>query len=160
MSFKKKLTKKKRALLSGITSEDELILLSQDRSKKKIEWARKNLWLLERKYKGVPLLEKVFSIIYVEHLSSNRDDFKLTYVTPDKLQILSRNFCPYLEACNDLNLDTRYICKIAGEQSFRDLASEIDKDVLFYRNYENIRPYTDFCEEYLEFINPMGDLDK
>ena len=160
MSFESMLIEKKRTLLSKITGEEDLRNLSRDRSQKKVEWARKNLESLERKYNGVPLLEKVFNIIYLDHLTCDRKDFELTYVAPNKLQILSRNFCPYLVACEDLNLDTRYICKVTGEQSFQVLAREIDKDVLFYRNYENIRPHSDFCEEYLELNRPIGDLNK
>ncbi len=65
-----------------------------------------------------------------------------------------------LVAGKDLNLDTRHICKVTGEEPFQVLAREIDKDVLFYRNYKNIRPHSDFCEEYLELTRPAEDLSK
>ncbi len=160
MNFKETLIKKKKDLLINLKTKEDLEFLSEARSKKKIKWADENLPLLEEKYSNLSHVEKAFNIIYIDHLNSNKGDFELTYITPNKLQILSRNFCPYLESCKDLNLDTREICKLTGEKPFQDLASKIDKNLKFYRNYEKIRPYCDYCEEYLEFIPQSENLNK
>lgn len=61
----------------------------------------------------------------------------------------SKNFCPTLEACKILNLDTRYICKWYNEESTDSLIKLADSNLQFSRNYEKLRPYTDYCEEYI-----------
>jgi len=61
----------------------------------------------------------------------------------------SRNFCPTLEACKILNLDTRYICRRYNEESTDSLIKQIDSHLWFSRNYEKLRPYAEYCEEYI-----------
>lgn len=61
----------------------------------------------------------------------------------------SQNFCPTLEACKILNLDTRSICKKYNEGSTNVLIKQIDRRLVFERNYEKIRPYSDYCEEII-----------
>ena len=64
----------------------------------------------------------------------------------------SKNFCPTLEACRILGLDTRKICKKLNESSTDLLLKQTDKRLGFSRNYEKLRPYSEYCEEmiYLE----------
>jgi tRNA(adenine34) deaminase len=59
----------------------------------------------------------------------------------------SMNFCPTLEACKILGLDTRYICKRLNENSTDALLKEMDCRLSFSRNYDKLRPYTEYCEE-------------
>ena len=61
----------------------------------------------------------------------------------------SMNFCPTLEACKILHLDTRHVCKLLNEDSTDRLVKNIDQRLRFSRNYANLRPYTPFCEEFL-----------
>jgi len=61
----------------------------------------------------------------------------------------SMNFCPTLEACKILGLDTRHVCMRYNENSTDILIKQIDKKLKFSRNYENLRPYTDYCEEMI-----------
>ena len=61
----------------------------------------------------------------------------------------SQNFCPTLEACNRLGLDTRYICKRLNEDATNRLIQLIDPRLRFSRNYEHLRPYSPFCEEMI-----------
>ncbi len=63
----------------------------------------------------------------------------------------SKNFCPTLEACKILDYDTRYICKQYNEGSTDALIKKIDSRLKFDRNYEKLRPYTDYCEEMIVF---------
>ncbi|MFX1572857.1 MAG: nucleoside deaminase [Promethearchaeota archaeon] len=69
--------------------------------------------------------------------------------TNKKLVFHSRNFCPSLEACKILGLDTRMICKAIFEESTDGFIKLINPELKFTRNYEKIRPYKDYCEEII-----------
>ncbi len=66
------------------------------------------------------------------------------------LEIECKNFCPYLEACKELNLDTRFVCKEINEPSLRAFFQKINPNIHFSRDYNKIRPYSDCCLESLE----------
>jgi tRNA(adenine34) deaminase len=62
----------------------------------------------------------------------------------------SRNFCPTLEACGILGLDTRRICRLCNEEAADRLIRQLDSRLRFSRNYDKIRPYGEYCEERIE----------
>jgi hypothetical protein len=70
--------------------------------------------------------------------------------TENKITWRSSNFCPILEACQRLGLDTRVVCKQGAEQSVQDLVSKLNPNLIFSRNYEDLRPYRKYCEESFE----------
>jgi tRNA(adenine34) deaminase len=84
----------------------------------------------------------------------NIEAAEMPVVTRTERQITfhSQNFCPTLEACKILNLDTRFICKRYNEQSTDTLIKQIDPRLQFGRNYEALRPYTEYCEEMIRLI--------
>ena len=59
----------------------------------------------------------------------------------------SQNFCPTLEACRLLELDTRHVCRCINEESTNALLRQLDPRLRFSRNYEKLRPYAPYCEE-------------
>ena len=61
----------------------------------------------------------------------------------------SQNFCPTLEACKRLVLDTRHVCKRLNEDATNRLIQLVDPRLRFSRNYEHLRPYSPFCEEMI-----------
>lgn len=63
------------------------------------------------------------------------------------LRFASRNFCPTLEACRILGLDTRFVCKHLTERPTNEFLRQIHTKLRFSRNYETLRPYGDYCEE-------------
>jgi tRNA(adenine34) deaminase len=63
----------------------------------------------------------------------------------------SKNFCPTLEACIILGLDTRRICRLYNEGATDRLIRQIDPGLRFNRNYGNIRPHSEYCEERIEY---------
>lgn len=67
--------------------------------------------------------------------------------TEKQITFHSMNFCPTLEACRILRLDTRHVCKLLNEESTDMLVKKIDSRLRFSRNYNNLRPYSSFCEE-------------
>ena len=69
--------------------------------------------------------------------------------TDRKIVFHSQNFCPTLEACKILDLDTRVICKEVNEGPTNALVKQISERLEFRRNYEQLRPYCDYCEEMI-----------
>jgi hypothetical protein len=65
------------------------------------------------------------------------------------LVLHSINFCPTLEACNILDLDTRFVCRYLTEKPTTDLLRQIHPKLRFARNYEKLRPHTPYCEEMI-----------
>lgn len=63
------------------------------------------------------------------------------------------NPCPTLEACKKLGLDTRTVCKKAYEKPVQEFLKHIHPKLRFDRNYENIRPHADYCEEIILLEN-------
>ena len=78
-------------------------------------------------------------------------------ITPEEAPVVSRNesamtfhsqnFCPTLEACRLLGLDTRHVCRCINEDSTNALLRQLDPRLRFSRNYEKLRPYAPYCEE-------------
>ena len=66
----------------------------------------------------------------------------------------STNFCPTLEACRRLELDTRIVCRAATEGVVQALIACLDPRLRFSRNYDaGIRSYADYCEEKIELLD-------
>jgi hypothetical protein len=61
----------------------------------------------------------------------------------------SMNFCPTLEACRILGLDTRHVCRKLNENATNILVKQIDTRLNFSRNYDKLRPYSEYCEEMI-----------
>ena len=80
-------------------------------------------------------------------------------ITPEEAPIIRRsdtmivfhsmNFCPTLEACRILGLDTRFVCKRINEDATNRLIQLIDPRLRFSRNYTHLRPYSPYCEEMI-----------
>ncbi len=66
-----------------------------------------------------------------------------------KLVIHSKNFCPTLEACKILGLDTRDICKQLNEEPTQALLQQLNPNLHFKRNYDCLRPFKSYCEEMI-----------
>jgi len=119
---------------------------------KRMKWLKDHLPEMLEKYKKLPP-EKAYRIIYLDYMKIDPKCLKVK-IFPDKVRIDSYNFCPYLEACKrlGLELDTKFICKEVLEASVQKMVKIIHPRLNFKRNYQNIRPHCDFCEEYIEFI--------
>ncbi len=133
----------------GRMNSDELAKII---TKRRINWIENNLERMLIKYKGLSPEETAYRIIFFDHMKINPKDSEMIRISPTKILIKSYNFCPYLEACNQLHLDTKFICKEIGEPSINEIAKRIHPDLVFSRDYSKIRPDNDSCEEYLELI--------
>ncbi len=66
----------------------------------------------------------------------------------------SRNFCPTLEACRILRMDTRRVCRLSNEGATDALLRRMNPDLRFSRNYRRLRPHAEYCEEMIEYEKP------
>jgi len=118
------------------TLENELI-------EKRSKWFKKNKKYLNLKGDD---LEKAYQLI-LKKIGIKREEAPIIRKAFTELIFHSKNFCPALEACKILNLDTRVICKKVFEKPTEELIKKINPKLKFSRNYNKIRPYTDYCEE-------------
>lgn len=87
--------------------------------------------------------------LLLERFGIPREEMPIINKTDRKIVFHSMNFCPTLEACKILELDTRYICKKMNEVSTDTLIKQIDGRLQFTRNYDKLRPNTEYCEEMI-----------
>jgi len=118
-------------------------------SERRLNWFKENKGIL-KKYHNLPPEEKAYRIIFFDHMKINPRYSKMIRVNKNKIKIESSNFCPYLEACKELKLDVKMICKKIGEPSINKLCEMINRRLKFSRNYKKLRPFHTFCEEYIE----------
>jgi tRNA(Arg) A34 adenosine deaminase TadA len=69
--------------------------------------------------------------------------------TGRRLVFHSRNFCPTLEACRILGLDTRVVCRAMTELPAAALIGRAHPNLRFSRNYDRLRPGHHACEEII-----------
>jgi len=67
----------------------------------------------------------------------------------NRIIIHSKNFCPTLEACRILNMDTRFVCRHLTENPTTELIRQLHPRLRFCRNYEKLRPHSAYCEEMI-----------
>lgn len=118
-------------------------------TERRVSWINSNLREMESKYRNLSPPEQAYNIIFSEHMKINRALSKIMRLSPFFIEIHSYNFCPYLEACKKLNLDTRQVCKEINEQSIQEMGKIIYSKLKFGRDYNHIRPYKEFCREFI-----------
>jgi hypothetical protein len=122
-------------------------------TQRRVTWIQEHLDEMLAKYDGLSPEEQAYRIVFFDHMRINPEHSKMVRVSPRKIKIESYNFCPYLEASRELDLETRFVCKDIGEPSIQRMMEVINPNLRFSRNYANIRPYNGaFCEEYVELL--------
>lgn len=121
-----------------------LSALNEDSVRRRTGWfdenmARLDFGLADLPYAGYRLLLERF------HITEN--EAPVVMRSAKEIVFHSMNFCPTLEACRILGLDTRYVCKRLNEASTDALVKKIDGRLCFSRNYDCLRPNTAYCEE-------------
>jgi len=120
-------------------------------TKRRTTWIKEHLEEMLMKYPNLSPEEQAYRIVFFEHMGINPEHSRMIRISPTKIKIESYNFCPYLEACQTLNLDTRFVCKEIGEPSIQQMMKLINPKLRFSRNYTQVRPHNGtFCEEYIE----------
>lgn len=87
--------------------------------------------------------------LFLKKLGISSEEAPIVDRQENKLVIHSENFCPTLEACKILGMDTREVCKKLNEEATQVLLQQIDSRLVFKRNYDALRPYKPYCEEMI-----------
>lgn len=134
----------------------ELVLAQIDRLKNKdlrtieLETIQKRMAWLD----GLPPGEKreatprsAFETLFFQYMGLRPDDLPVIRENEDEIVWSSENPCPTLEACRELGLDTRVVCRKAYEKSTQAFLSRLDPQLRFLRDYGAIRPAARSCVE-------------
>ncbi len=85
--------------------------------------------------------------LLLDKLGIDFDEAPVVERTENRVIFHSKNFCPTLEACRLLDLDTRHVCRLMTEGPADALVKQLNGNLAFSRNYAKIRPYREYCEE-------------
>ena len=135
------------AAADAIGMDEALDCLEQCVIEKRLAWLQANIG--EVIDENDPLLEG-YQWFYKKYLGvSIPEDGEIVEHTGKRIIMRWWNPCPTLEACKKLGLDTREVCKKAYQRPVQEFLQHIHPKLHFDRNYENIRPYADYCEEII-----------
>jgi hypothetical protein len=107
-------------------------------------------WLNSAKIGGGNPVEEAYRLFYTEYLKLDPEDAEIVERTPRKIVVRWKNHCPTLDACRALDIDTRFVCRRVYESATQAFMEKIDPGLRFSRNYEAIRPNSEYCEETIE----------
>jgi tRNA(Arg) A34 adenosine deaminase TadA len=128
------------------STDDQLVIYNEKMCIKRKEWYNTKKHLLNEKINDNK--EKAYKLL-LKKFGTSEEQIPIIEKTINKIIFHSMNFCPTLEACKILDLDTRHICKLYNEQATDALIKQVDPNLKFTRNYERIRPYSEYCEEII-----------
>jgi hypothetical protein len=101
-----------------------------------------------------PLPRQAYTLVLLDYLGLDPRDVPVVYEDDTTIIWRSANFCPTLEACRRLGLDTRIVCRDATEAAAQALAACLDPRLRFSRNYAaGLRPHEDYCEEQITLLD-------
>lgn len=91
-------------------------------------------------------------LLLMKKMGISLDEVPIIHEDNNRIVWKSYNWCPVLEACKGLGLDTREICRKGWEDSVNNFVRRIDPKLRFSRNYKKLRPYCECCEETIELV--------
>jgi tRNA(adenine34) deaminase len=125
----------------------ELLRLAADKAARRVQWFRER-YVTDHVPSGSPLDDAY--ALFLARLGIGPDEAPVAERTDRRLVIRSANFCPTLEACRILGLDTREVCRTLSEGPTTALLRQLHPGLVFRRNYARLRPYAPYCEEMIE----------
>lgn len=128
------------------TKKSDWTIIEEDLLNKRMQWFENNKTMI-CKLKGNDL-EKAYHLILMK-IGIKSSEAPIVEKSENKIIFRSKNYCPSLEACIILDLDTREVCKEVYERPTEELIRRLNPQLRFTRNYECIRPYSDYCEEII-----------
>lgn len=129
--------------------------MESETTKKRVSWFKKNY----QSTKVISTPRRAYELFLLEYLGLSEKEVPVTLNTKSEIEWLSYNRCLTLETCKKLSLDTRIICRRIYEKSTQAFMSQINPQLRFLRNYQEIRPYSSHCKEMiirLDFDQMMG----
>lgn len=140
-----------RQEIKNLRNADDMILatLNADSINRRITWFHDNKSNFD--FIDNDLLNSGYRLL-LERLHISPEDAPVVSKTDTEIVFHSQNFCPTLEACKILGLDTRYVCQRLNETSTDGLIKQIDSRLVFSRNYNKLRPHANCCEEMITLV--------
>lgn len=126
--------------------EQKLAALACELSKKRLRWYEEHCH--HPIAYGEDILQAAYRL-FLRKLGITPDQAPIVRRGKNHLILHSSNFCPTLEACKILGLDTRFVCRQLTEKPTTDLIRQIHPKLRFSRNYDRLRPYSAYCEEMI-----------
>ena len=102
-------------------------------------------------------MKEVLDLFYLDFLRLNKSDVEVVKIDENELITRCRNPCPILKLSLILNVDTRISCRIVSEPVCKYVLHKLNPHLVFQRNYNHIRPYSDSCEERIYFEKGISD---
>lgn len=127
-------------------NDEALEKLDIDSTQRRVKWFEDNKDRFG--FMGEDILNAGYMLL-LTRLGITGDEAPVIKKSDQEIVFHSRNFCPTLEACKILALDTRKICRKMNENSTDALIKQVDRRLKFTRNYEKLRPYANYCEEMI-----------
>ena len=122
--------------------------IEQELVEKRSRWFEENKNKILKKLTGTDV-EKAYQLILMR-ICIKESEAPIVKKSKNKIIFHSKNFCPALEACKILGLDTRKVCMAVFERPTEQLIRKLNPKLRFTRNYRYIRPNTSYCEEIIE----------
>jgi hypothetical protein len=123
-----------------------LCILNEDAVQRRTAWFEENKHRFD--FISNDLLDSAYRLL-LARFDIAADQAPIAFKNDQKIIFHSQNFCPTLEACKILGLDTRFVCRHLNEDATNRLVQQIDPRLRFSRNYEKLRPYVAYCEEMI-----------
>lgn len=138
-----------RKLVEALRAAGEAGLddMGQALLKKRIAWFKKNEDLIGKELRGTDV-EKAYQLLLMK-LGIDRNEAPIVEKSDNRIVFHSMNFCPALEACRILGLDTAEVCRKHTEKATEGLIRMVNPNLDFSRNYGRLRPSSAFCEEII-----------
>jgi hypothetical protein len=124
----------------------KLKTLAENLSKKRLRWYSAHGPIRANDRENI--LQTAYQV-FLNKLGITADQAPIVEGDEKHLILHSSNFCPTLEACKILGLDTRFVCRHLTEKPTTDLMRQIHPKLRFTRNCERLRPHSDYCEEMI-----------
>jgi hypothetical protein len=102
-------------------------------------------------------MKEVLDLFYLDFLRLNKSDVEVVKIDENELITRCRNPCPILRLSLMLDVDTRISCRIISEPVCKYVLHKLNPHLVFQRNYNHIRPYSDSCEERIYFEKGISD---
>jgi len=92
-------------------------------------------------------MKDIYKSFYIDFLGAKKEECKIVYIDNSKLVTRCKNNCPILDYSLQINKDTREVCKRLSEGPCKYFLRKLNRNIVFIRNYNHIRPHEEDCEE-------------
>ena len=110
-------------------------------------------WHLKNKKPNNITTKDIYKLFYLDFLDVPKKDCKIIDMTKNRLVTRCINKCPILDLSLLLGLDTKISCKRISEGPCKYFLRKLDKNIVFSRNYNHIRPFKKDCEETIIYTS-------